>query len=42
MERMGKGRGLYRVSKVVPEGMTPLGIHMHGREDNLEIYLQEI
>ena len=42
MERLGKRRGLYRVLKVVPEGITPLGIHTHGREDNLEMHLQEI
>ena len=42
MESKGKNTGLYRVLKVVPEGMTPLGIHTHGREDNLEMYLQEI
>jgi hypothetical protein len=39
---MGKRRGLYRVFKVVPEGMTQLGMHTHAREDNLEMYLQEI
>lgn len=27
---------------MVPEGMTPLGMHRHGREDNLGMYLQEI
>jgi hypothetical protein len=33
---MGKSRRLYRVLKVLPEGMTPLAI-THGREDNLEM-----
>jgi hypothetical protein len=28
--------------EVVPDGMTPLGMHTHGREDNLGMHLQEI
>ena len=37
MERMGQGRGVYRVLVGKPDGKRPLGKPRHMREDNIKM-----
>ena len=42
VERMGEGRGVYRVLVGKPEGKRPLGRPRPRREDNIKMNLQEV
>jgi hypothetical protein len=42
VERMGKGRGVYRVMVEKPEGKRPLGRPRRRWEDNIKMDLQEV
>jgi hypothetical protein len=42
VERMGEGRGAYRVLVGRPEGRRPLGRPRHRWEDNIKMDLQEV
>jgi len=41
VERMGEGRGVYRVLVGKPDGRRPLGRPRHRWEDNIKMNLQE-
>jgi hypothetical protein len=41
-ERMGEGRGAYRILVGRPEGRNPLGIPRRGWEDNIKMYLENV
>jgi hypothetical protein len=41
-ERMGEGRGVYRVLVGKPEGKRPLGRTRRRWENNIQTYLQEV
>ena len=42
VERMGAGRGVYRVEVLKPEGKRPLGRPGRRWEDNVKMDLQEV
>ena len=42
VERMWKGRGVYRVLVVKPQGKRPLGRPMRGWEDNINMDLDVV
>jgi len=42
VERMGEGRGVYRVSVGKPEGRRPLGRPRRRCEDNIRMDLREV
>ena len=42
MERMGEGKGVYRVLVGKPEGKRPLGRPRRRWEDNIKMDLQEV
>jgi len=42
VERMGQGRGVYRVLVGKPEGKRPLGRPRRRWEDNIKMNLQEV